>query len=51
MVYFEFFDSRSVPVSCDTGIIEVDPVVVTQKYDLMDDLMGTDVLNLFRKVL
>ncbi len=38
---------------CDTNVvmIEVESTVVNQKYDLMDDLMGADVLMLFRKVL
>jgi hypothetical protein len=45
--------SRSVDGFSDTNvvIIEEDPDVVKQKYDLMEDLMGVDVLMLFRKVL
>jgi len=45
--------SRSAAGCSDTNvvIIEEEPAVVTQKYDLMDDLMGADVLMLFRKVL
>ncbi len=45
--------SRSTSGCSDTNvvIIEEGPTVVTQKYDLNDDLMGADVLIIFRKVL
>ena len=45
--------SRSVPGFSDTNvvIIEEETDVVTPKYDLMDDLVGVDVLMMSRKVL